>query len=152
MNKPILLLPKRVCLFTLNFSLAVMLLVSNSNFAPLVGAPTTFKIQSISVYYYSIRNSLFSNKNTTTFFFILFQRLLMITAGRKRSGFKQPFLRLPVTYLCKESMKMNPIILKAMLKFCTTKKLFKCFFYDDLSSNDSFKYSWITLRCTAKSF
>ena len=44
--------PKRVCLFTLDFSLAAMQLVSNGNVAQLVGVRTSFEIQPISIHYY----------------------------------------------------------------------------------------------------
>ena len=70
-----LLSPKRVCIFTSNFSLPAMQFVSNRNVAPLVGALTSFEIQPISIHYYLLRYIFaFSNINTTTFSFILFQR------------------------------------------------------------------------------
>ena len=51
--------PKRVCLFTLNFLPAAMQLVTNGNVATLFGARTTFEIQPISINYYSLRISIF---------------------------------------------------------------------------------------------
>ena len=58
-SKPILRRQKEFCLFTSNFSLAAMQLVSNGNVVPLVGASTTFEIQPISIHYFSLRIRIF---------------------------------------------------------------------------------------------